>query len=447
MKKFITLLSAYSVLTALSCAARADEPNELPELNLNTEASSTLINITRIEPGNKVSKLAWSSKLVAFPDGKPELQVTINVPQRGVELKTPPDATWNPKTGELVLRMTRPEARVVRPTDTIVVTLEPKSPLVYVSSGCRSAGLRFRRTEKSKFSPLFLHLDCKAGDKGNVEVTVSYPENRVKFLTGQGTADLTTSGSSAKFTVSTAIAAEVAPGERKIAEFKLQGEKGEAGFAIGFEKVQKRWSLDAGLGLTYLSYDEPTQPVSISMISLTGKIGALYQLVPDKWDLVMSAYSTLIPIPVARDPKSTPASWFSGGNLRVGYRFPESTTLLHSRVRVYGGWYAWTMTGQSVYGVSLLSGPQFFMVLDQPTWKNGNSSFTYLKYSPIAASISSLKLSNFELAIGGGYNFKWRERPLIATLDIARIGAESSNGQNKFSMFSVSAGLSVPFKL
>ncbi len=444
MKNLIALLSAAAVFTVFSHSVKADEPNEFPELELNTEASSTLINVTRIEPGNKVSKLAWATKLVAFPGGRPELEVTVNVPQRGVELKTPPDATWNPKTGELVLKMTRPEARVVRPTDTIVVSLEPKSPLVYVDSSCKSAGIRFRRTEKSKFSPLFLHFTCKPGDKDRVEVTVSYPENRVKFLSGQGTMDLSTEGSASKFTVSTAIPAEQAPGERKIAEFKLQNEKGEAGFALGFEKVQKRWSLDAGLGLTFLSYDEPTQPVSISMVSLTGKIGALYQLVPDKWDLVMSVYSTLVPIIVARDPDTTPASWFAGANLRVGYRFPETTQILHSRLRVYGGWYGWTMTGQSVYGVSLLSGPQFFMVLDQPNWKNGNSSFTYLKYAPIAASLSTISLSNFEIAIGGGYNFKWRERPLTATLDIARIGAQ--DGQNKFSMFSVSAGLAIPFK-
>lgn len=438
-----------AMLSTMSSVHAQATKSVFSALSENLSTSSTSVSIRSVEADGTVSELNWPAKLTAFPEGRPELQVTIRVP-KGSNQKLPANAAWNPTTGELKLKMVRADAQIIRPNDTILVSLESNGPLVYLSESCKSQNLSFRQSKDARLLPLFLHFNCRSAGKESAEVTVSYPSGQMAFTGNTGTSATTTaSPASARFMVSTASNPKES-GPRRVAGFKLTDAKlmaNSAAYEVYFNPVGgKRWFFDGGLGLSFLAYDEPTQtpPVTISMIGLTGKFGALYKLKPDKWDIVISGYSTLVPIPISRDPSTTPASWYAGGNLRAGYRFPETTKIFNSKLRLYGGWYAWTMTGQDIYGVSLLSGPQFFAILDQPTWKNGNTSFSYLKYSPIASSVSDLELGNFEVAIGGGYNFKWGTRKFTATLDIARISAETSDAQNKFSLLSCSAGLGMP---
>ena len=103
------------------------------------------------------------------------------------------------------------------------------------------------------------------------------------------------------------------------------------------------------------------------------------------------------------------------------------------------------MLGQTTYGLRLLTGPQLFLFAEHEPWKNGNTSFTYMKLGLLAEGLSTLSFDNGEVAVGGGYAFPMFGRQWTASLDIARASLMSADHTKLLQLLSVSTGLQMNF--
>ncbi|MBL7714715.1 MAG: hypothetical protein JNL01_04550 [Bdellovibrionales bacterium] len=428
-----------------------------------TSASSSDVVIRAVRADGSVESLKWKTKVEPFPDQKAGVRLQVSLPTPLPDLNPSPPATIDPKTGMLSLTLFKTDANFLGQRDSFLMSLEPSEPWVLTDPSCGKLGLVFHMAADPSANPVYLKIECSEADasKKRFRVKISYPPRAFRFASTFSASIQDTDAekaATAEFTVSVPDPKGLHPTKNTLlASFEIKDAKIEANRAqfevsIGADS-SKRWSFDAGLAVSTMMYDEPSfgSGLSITQLGITGKFGAIYQIQPDRYSLVLNAFSTLIPIPISKNPSTITGSLFSGANLRVGYQLPESVKVAQARVSVFAGWYAWSTLAQDSYGISLLTGPQFFGVLRFPSVENKPNPYAYLKFSPIAESISNFKLSNREIALGGGYPVRipklFKEKDLIATLDIAHIFAEDKTATSRFSLLTISAGLSFPFNL
>ncbi len=171
----------------------------------------------------------------------------------------------------------------------------------------------------------------------------------------------------------------------------------------------KRWTFTPGVGITYLSYNQPpkTKYPPLTQISITPKASFQFVIKPPSIDIATSVFYTALPL------YKSPSHLYIqvlGANLRLGYVLPFVPDPWRVSLQA-GGYYntvvaapkVQTKTGKAnSYGYRNISGPQIFPSVRR-IFKNGDSASTYLKYSPIMYEFSFLGIRNREIAVG----FAW----------------------------------------
>ena len=218
------------------------------------------------------------------------------------------------------------------------------------------------------------------------------------------------------------------------------------------DKVNKRFLWSAGLGVSYLDYNEPGN-IQLSEYALTGKVNVVYLLKPHQWELGGNAFVNLVPVTYSPSDRASARWW--GINGRVGYHLPIESVPSTS-FWLMTGWYFWGMfvnaDPSSTYGVSYLGGPQIF-VTARITPPGQKAKWVYLKFASIQDHLSIFSTTNRELAAGGGTEISERgaKHPVSLTLDIAEAkfaGTQTDSvtgliSDVSFRLFSLTAGVSV----
>lgn len=218
---------------------------------------------------------------------------------------------------------------------------------------------------------------------------------------------------------------------------------------VDASKLSKRFSLDVGAGVSYLSYNETYRGLkfAITELGITVKVNASYRL-SKAFDIGGNAFMTAYPFVLDRSPAEIEPSRFLGINGRIGYRLPiYSPTASYF---VMTGWYIW---GQMVpgpldrytYGVSMLGGPQIFLTARFTTQRN-RSWFLYTKFATISNIEQGIvSTTNREIAIGGGMLLSnpVEKRRWTGTLDLAH--AHFADESRSFTLLSMTLGVSTTF--
>jgi hypothetical protein len=172
------------------------------------------------------------------------------------------------------------------------------------------------------------------------------------------------------------------------------------------------------LGMSFISYSDTRIP-NVSLLAATAKAAYTTLLLPPRWDFGASAYLTLLPF-----PSSAPSTMrFLGVNARMGYVVPSLSDPW--RLSIMGGLYYTTMfVSPATFGFVNMAGPQLFPVLRRG-FRNRDSAYAYLKFSPVTDGTRFLALYNREFALGAGFT-----RPLegghsiAATIDLASLALQ-----------------------
>lgn len=196
---------------------------------------------------------------------------------------------------------------------------------------------------------------------------------------------------------------------------------------------QQRHFVSLGAGLSYILFDDNriksdgSKPYQgLSEFAVTGKLSYRYLLFPPRWDIGLSAYSTLIPV-YANAPEGF---WFFGFNARIGYVLPSFNP--NWRLSLFGGVYASTMYVRSqTFGYVNVGGPQLFPVVSHELSSGSSISF-YGKFSPVSKNFTILSFTNREIAGGFSYLYQLRnQHPFGFTFDYAHLQVTGyKNGQN-----------------
>ncbi len=165
-----------------------------------------------------------------------------------------------------------------------------------------------------------------------------------------------------------------------------------------------RFDAHVGLGATSIIYSEITNGFSTDYKSLSATLtgGANYWVKPGRWSVSGAGYVTVTPITRSGLGESSDVR-FLGINLRAGWvvpriRRPWSFTLFG------GGYYVTTIVTPRTFGFQNMAGPQLYPRL-RYFRRNGDQVSTYVKFSPVAVSLSLLNFSNREMALGVSYVF------------------------------------------
>lgn len=198
----------------------------------------------------------------------------------------------------------------------------------------------------------------------------------------------------------------------------------------------KRHVYFPSFGITSLSYSEPNTPngdVNLSQIGITGKLGYSFLFRP-QFDVGVITYLTLLPL--STNISGISARFF-GFNGKVGYSHPLKNGWT---LGIQTGFYFTTMfVTNDAFGFKNLMGPQLFPVVRKNLSKGAVSG--YLKFSPVAASISIQNLSNRELAFGAGYSRPLANgRVVSVNLDFANLALLIDNVPISSTSISLSAG-------
>ena len=199
----------------------------------------------------------------------------------------------------------------------------------------------------------------------------------------------------------------------------------------------KRYSISASLGLSMISYDQVGE-TSFNEKAITLKGGGVYQLVPGKWDIGLSAYFTALPL--TTNQINGIQARFLGVNARAGYTL--SAIKRPWKVSLLGGFYYLTMfVPDDRFGVQHLQGPQVFPTVSRLLGTKG-SLLGYLKLSPISNTFSILNLSSHEIAFGTNYTHAIKPgHSVSAGLDISFVSLEfNAVDQIYLNTVSLSAG-------
>ncbi len=419
-----------------------------PELSPVSDLRSKEIHVRVIRKDGTVSEPHWAHDMRAFPQERPEVELDVKIPERGGhgQLIPPAGSNWNAESGDLTLKMQQSRLKIPRRDDVIEASIENDAPLVHVGIRCDKRRVRFGASKIGNAVPLFLHFDCKPITLERLEVTVHFPAGQYRPENARGMSGFQVTADSATYQITTKRPVSLTA--LKVAEFTLR-DTSKPDQALKIETVldaPNRWWFDGSVGMSFLDYSQPYQNLGLTQMGLTAKIGTLFAIKPKKWDLLFSVYSTIFASPIARQPETLPTTLFLGTNIRIGYHLPrDSFSLFNWKYRIYGGWYSWSMLGQTTYGLRLLTGPQLFLFAEHEPWKNGNTSFTYMKLGLLAEGLSTLSFDNGEVAVGGGYAFPMFGRQWTASLDIARASLMSADHTKLLQLLSVSTGLQMNF--
>jgi hypothetical protein len=223
---------------------------------------------------------------------------------------------------------------------------------------------------------------------------------------------------------------EMGSGKVTFVELTAVGPLGEVEFervAVYFKEAKeakddalaappKRDFVMVSAGPTLLNYKE-TGVADYSMVATTVKASYTRLLFPPRWDFAVNTFFNLFPITQNQPGVDLR---FLGINGRIGYSVPNMPDPWSLSV-MFGYYYITTFVNGNALGFENLAGPQFFPVVRR-RFRNLDSAYFYLKYSPLTdgVSLSFLSPSNRELAFGGGYSHPLSNgHPLGASLDVS----------------------------
>jgi hypothetical protein len=199
--------------------------------------------------------------------------------------------------------------------------------------------------------------------------------------------------------------------------------------------VIKRLRYSAGAGLTLLSFRQRNVN-SFSQMAATVKVSGSYRLVPDKYDLGVSAFFNLIPFS-SSSPDGNNIQYL-GINARVGRQIIKAPSKF--RLNVNAGIYYNTSVSQRV-GFTNMLGPQLY---PEAIWMfdNGSSLLGYAKYSPALSNSFSISLSsNREVAMGFHYSFQLLKKHRVSVgFDLSQLSLKTDTDWASTNTYSLTAG-------
>lgn len=195
------------------------------------------------------------------------------------------------------------------------------------------------------------------------------------------------------------------------------------------KKVERGWleqrlralSLDAGIGTTFLSYQQANFS-SISEMSLTPQIDFSYSLEPHVWRIDAGLFASLLSLTKAEAVGDGVKIY--GFNSHLGYELPFSDRTW--TLFVFGGFYYLSSFGSPFIGFRGIAGPELFPAF-RKEFESGTALVLAVKYSPIFNGFSLLSLSNRHLCAAVSYYlrpFSWsilRGVPLGFTLEYSQL--------------------------
>ncbi len=218
------------------------------------------------------------------------------------------------------------------------------------------------------------------------------------------------------------------------------------------EFTTSRFGKSAELATSYLNYKDDAITQHLVEYVLTGKVSGSYAIVPQKLDIAINGFITLVPL--ITTPSQPSVRWY-GINGRLAYRLPLDIPA--TSIQVMSGWYFWGMIvptqegfNEPTFGVSSLGGPQLLLRLRRaPVGKHPWAIYT--KYAIIQSDPTSLGLSNRELAMGGSYQLSppAETKPFNLNMDISQAHFDGvvsgSPVPRDFNFLSFSIGVSKVF--
>jgi hypothetical protein len=204
-------------------------------------------------------------------------------------------------------------------------------------------------------------------------------------------------------------------------------------------RTPPRFYMTLTLGVSHLLYQEDPRNIRLTELAGVAKINMIYALIPRSLDIGGNAFMTVAPF--SHTPLDLPAAKFYGINGRVGYRLPVGLGATEWSFLVGGYWWGMLVPGNT-FGIKALSGPQVFITTRTQQYRH-RSFFLYFKFAPISDSLSTMSLSNREIAGGGGYQLTSPEarRDVTLTLDVAEARFHSDLEGNSMRLISYSLGL------
>jgi hypothetical protein len=198
----------------------------------------------------------------------------------------------------------------------------------------------------------------------------------------------------------------------------------------------KRLRYSAGLGLTSLSFRQKNV-ASFSQMAATVKASGSYRLVPDQYDLGVSAFFNLVPF-----SSNSPAGYkiqYLGINARIGRPIIKAPSKI--RLNLNAGIYY--NTSVSSIGFTNMIGPQLYPEAIY-LFNNGNSLLAYAKYSPALSNSLSISFKeNRELAMGFHYSFQLLQKHRVSIgLDLSQLNLNIDSDWASTNTYSLSAGYS-----
>jgi hypothetical protein len=348
---------------------------------------------------------------------------------------------------KLELTTDRTLTQVVTKEVAVFFTLRSSSPYVDIGPECEELGVRFSMTSKLPRALLYVGARCESIDDKAVEVRLFVPSDSALRKT-----PLLSKAKLGPGWIKTLVSADQirAQGKRvPLGDLELSGSGTKLTVYRDRVKNQgilaglKRWSLNWGLGLSYLDYNEKPDDEKIQIAALTGKVAGSAQLIPNRLDVGASAYVNLYPMRLSASPADLDPKRFFGVNLRMGYTLPFDPRWVQWSLSL--GTYLWGMFGSDPrYGVNLLSGPQVYLVA-RKSLSRGRGWFAYGKFTPIGSSLSALNASDREVAAGGGWTWKLGRRTAGVTLDISNLQFSLAGTENSISLSSYSLGMQFGF--
>jgi hypothetical protein len=205
------------------------------------------------------------------------------------------------------------------------------------------------------------------------------------------------------------------------------------------QPTQKKLSFTPRLSMAYLNYQEPARSLNLNEIGIAPQINGRLNLIPRSLALEGSLFG-LFPF---YSTQSTATHLLYGGGIKLDYRLP--IRLGQWETWVGGGAYFWKMlVSDQSFGIGFAGGPLVDLRFE---WNQGTHPlFIYFRYGSFFNDTASLKLSNHEIAGGGGLKIGTLKRyPIDLTLTISRINFSLNEPLNQVSLLSTAVGLRLVF--
>lgn len=397
----------------------------------------------RSEKGQPAVEIRWESKpgmTRGMPDRDKEFKPTRF---NGLEIWA---STGGSESLRLGLNTDRILTQAVGESAALFFTLKPVATYVDIEEECTELGIRFTRIARYPQALLYFAARCERVSGGGMRVMLYIPsDSAVKLspelvrqakLGGGWIQLLFTREQMVLRTTRTPLGSIQIAGSESLVTIYRDRPKVSKGLSLF-----RGWTGSVGIGPSLLFYHELPDNERLTILGITGKIAGQTQLIPERLDLGLNAFGTLLPIGLSTTPADLEPKRFFGVNARLGYNFPGDPKALRWALNL--GWYFWGMFGSDPrYGINLLSGPQIYVV-GRKALAAGRSVYGYFKFAPITDSFANLTLQNRELAGGCGYFWMMGRRSVGVTLDIASMNFAVLGAQNVISLGSYSLGMSL----